>query len=178
MSVVVSGVEDLDVGFCHVGFLSEFLAQELFGCVKVSVEEPADESYGEHVAALEHGLVVHSGVGEAVLDHLGDGGCDDVLLDAELLDGVVGREFCLVKVGLLEAVGVDDDACGLLGELVLCLERCGVHGNEHVAEVAGGEDLVGSHVYLETGDARKAALRGADVCRIIGERTNVIADCC
>ena len=153
VSVVISGADDLDVGIGNRRLLGEFLADEVFRNLQVAVEEPAHQTYGEHVAALQHGFVVHSAVGEAVLHHLRDGGSDDILLDAHLLDGVVCLEGGFLQVCCLEGIRVDDDAGGGLGELVLRLQGSGVHRYQYVALVARRVDLVCTDVYLEAGDA-------------------------
>ena len=60
LSVVVSVHEDLGIRFDECGFLGELAFEEVYGAVDGSVEEPAYESEREHVAGLEHGLVVQS----------------------------------------------------------------------------------------------------------------------
>ena len=125
-------MEHSDVSLGHFGLLGKLLAQEGFRSVEVAVKQPAYQTHGKHVAAFEHRLVVHTRAGKAVFHHLGDRGCDDILLDAHLFDGVVGLELGLVKIRLLEAVGVDDDASGPLCKFILSLQRCGVHGHQYV----------------------------------------------
>ena len=51
---VITGLDDADVSFGYFGLLGKFLAQEVKGYLDVAAVEPAHESEGEHVAALEH----------------------------------------------------------------------------------------------------------------------------
>ena len=68
------------------------LADEVFGNREVAVEEPAYQTYGKHVAALQHGLVVHARVGQGGLGHRGDGHLEHLTGDAQLGEGVVGDD--------------------------------------------------------------------------------------
>ena len=169
-------MDDADIRLGNSGFLGKLGAQEALGNGQVAVEEPAHQSEGKHVAALQHGLVVHARVGEAVLHHLRDGRCDNILLNAHFGNGVVGLEGSLLKVSLLETVRIDDDASRRLGKLVLRLEGGSVHRYQHVAQVAWGKHLAGSDVNLEAAHACQRALRGADVGGIIRERADVVSD--
>ena len=118
--VVVSGADNLDIGFCNFGFLGEFLADKLFGYRQVAAEEPAYQSHCKHVAALQHGFVVHTRVGKAVFHHLGDRSGNDILFDAHFFNGVVRLESGLFQIRFLECVRIDDNTCGRFGKLILC----------------------------------------------------------
>ena len=155
VSVVPSGVDDLDVGFGHFGLLAELLADEVFGYLEVAVEEPAHQTDGKHVAAFQDGLVVHARRGQAVFHHRGDGGSDDFLLDAHLFDGVLCLEGGLLQVGLLEGVGVNDNGAVGLDELILCLQCGCVHSHQYVTLVARCIYFLCTDMHLETGDARQ-----------------------
>ena len=120
MSVVVSGADNLDIGFCNFGFLGEFLADKLFGYRQVAAEQPAYQSHCKHVAALQHGFVVHTRVGKAVFHHLGDRSGNDILFDAHFFNGVVRLESGLFQIRFLECVRIDDNTCGRFGKLILC----------------------------------------------------------
>ena len=151
-TVVISGSDDLDVGFRDGGFLGELLPEELCHEVEVAVEEPAHESHSKHVAAFEHALVVHALVGETLLDHGGErAGHDAVGVDTHLAEVVVGGEFRFLQVVGPEGVGVDDDGGRRFGVAVLCFQGGSVHGHEHVALVTGRVHLAFAHVDLEAG---------------------------
>ena len=70
MTIVVTGTDHLNVCLGNSRFLGEFLADEVFGNREVAVEQPANQSYCKHVAALQHRLVVHAGVSQTILHHL------------------------------------------------------------------------------------------------------------
>ena len=153
--VVPTGVDDFDVGFCHFGLLGKFLVDKVFRHFQVAVEQPAHQSHGKHVAAFQDGFVVHARVGQAIFYHLGDGGCNDFLFDAQFLDGVIGGKGCFFQVCFLESICIDDDAAVGLGEFILRFQRGSVHGYQHVALVAGCVHLSCPDVYLEARYARK-----------------------
>ena len=98
VSVVISCMNDLDICFGYFGLFGEFFADKVFGYLQITVEQPAYQAYCKHIAAFQHGLVVHSGVGKAVFHHLRDGSGDDILLDAHLLYRIVGLESRLFQV--------------------------------------------------------------------------------
>ena len=74
-----------------------------------------------------------------------------------------------------ELVGVDDDrrAAGDVAEVGL--EGRGVHRDEHVGGVTGGQDVVVGEVQLEARDAGEGALGGADLRGEVGQRRQVVA---
>ena len=153
VSVVVAGLDNLDVGFCQLGLLGEFLPEEAEGDVEVAVEEPAHEAEGKHVAALEDALGVHPAVLKAVLYHRGEGaGYHSVGVNAHLAEVVFRLELCFLQVLGAKAVGVDDDGGTGLGVAVLCLQCCSIHGYEHVAEVAWRIDLSCTDMDLKSAD--------------------------
>ena len=175
-TIVVSGVDDLDVGLCHPGFLGEFLLEEVGHKGEVAVEEPAYESECKHVAAFLHGLWRHAVVSQALLDHVCDGaGHDAVGVDAHLAEIVIAVEVGLFQVDGAEGVGVDDDASLWFGILILCFKCGGVHGHEHVALVAWCIDLALADVDLIARHTGKRALRGADVSGIVWESGDAVA---
>ena len=153
-AVIVPGLNHLDVSLGHSRLLGELLTQEVVDQFEVAVEEPAHEAQGEHVAAFQHALVVHVLVLETRLDHLSDWACHHaVVVYAHLLKVVIGLELRLVKVVGSERVGVYYDSGRWLGIFVLSLQRRGVHGHEHVALVARGENLSLANVHLEAAHA-------------------------
>ena len=175
VAIVVAGLDDFDVGVGHSGLFGEFVAQEVLGGGKGTVEEPADEAESKDVAALEHALVVHARVGQGGLGHRGDGHLEHLAGDAQLGEGVVGDIEGFFHIGLGERVDVDDDYAAGLEEADVLLEGRGVHGDEHVAAVAGGVDTL-AHADLEARDAGQRPLRGAYFGGIVREGRNLVAD--
>ena len=110
VAIVVARLDDADVGLCNGRLLGKFLLEVVERHVQIAVEEPAHESEGKHVAALEHCLGLHATIGKAVLDHLCDGARDDAVgIDTHLSQGIFGLEGRLLQVARAERVGVDDD---------------------------------------------------------------------
>ena len=170
VTIVVTRLDDLDIGFGYGRLLGELLAQEVEGHVEVAAEEPAHESQGEHIAALEDALGVHSRVGKCILHHRGEGAGDDTIRIYAHLGDVVGSfELSLLQILGAEGVGVDDDCCVGLGIAQLCLECCSVHCHQHIAQVARSIDLGSPNMHLESAHTRQRALRGTNVCGIVGE---------
>ena len=60
VSIVVTCLNHLDVGFSHTRLLGKLVLEEVERNVQVAVEEPADQSEGKHVTTLEHRLHVHT----------------------------------------------------------------------------------------------------------------------
>ena len=174
MSIVVSGADNLDIGFRNFGLLGEVLTDEVFGYCQVAVEEPAYQSHCKHITALQHGFVVHTCVGKAVFHHFGDRSGNDILFDAHFLDGIICLESRFFQIRLLECIRIDDDTCGRFGKLILGFQCSGIHCYQYIAFVTGGIDFVRTDMHLKTGYTCQRALRGADVCRIVRECADVI----
>ena len=155
-TIVVACFHDADVGLCHGRFLGKLLMEELLHQADLAVEEPAHQSEGEHVAALQDGLVVHAAILQAILHHCGDGASHHVVgVDLHLAQVVVACELRLLQVGGTKGVGVDDDGCQRFGVAVLSLERRCVHGYEHVTLVAWRVNLSFTDMHLVTRYARE-----------------------
>ena len=175
--IVVSGLNDALVGVGDGRFAGEFFGQEGKCHGDVAIVEPADESECKHVAAFENRFIVHAAVDQAVLHHAGHGTCADAVGVDPHFSPVVGRfEFSLCKVLFTEGVGVDDDGSTGFCKSVLCLQCGSVHGHQHIAEVAGCENLFGTDVHLESAHAGQRALRGTDVSGIVGEGADAVTD--
>ena len=175
VTIVVTSLYNLDVSLSNGGFLRELFTKEISHEVEVTREEPANESEGEHVTALQHSLVVHACVLQRILHHLGDRTSDDAVgVDAHLTEVVGGLELCLVEIVLCERVGIDDDGSARLSVTILCLEGCSIHSYEHIALVARGIYLTSTDVYLETRHTSQRTLRGTDVGWVVGECGNAI----
>ena len=174
--VVVSGLHHPHVALGQSRLLAELGLQKVVHQPQVAVEEPAHQPQGEHVAALQDGLVVHSTVGQTLAHHRRDGAGDEAIgVESHLLEVVFAVDFGLFQVGLPEAIGVDDDAGLRLGILVLSLQRGGIHGHQHVALVARSIDTALADVYLVARYARERTLRSPDVGRVVGERGDAVA---
>ena len=92
---------------------------------------------------------------------------------------VIERALCIPRLlqrAVAERVGVDDDRAALREIAQVRLERRGVHRNEDVRPVAGGEDVVVREVDLEPGDAGERPGRRADLRREVRERREVVAE--
>ena len=156
VSIVITRLDDLDVGLCHTRLLGKFLAQEVEGNLQVAVEEPAYQSQGKHVAALHDALHVHAAVLQAVLHHRGEGtGNDTVWINTQFTEVVLRLEGCLLQVLGTEGVCVDDDGCIGLGVFELGLQGCGIHGHQHVAQVTRRINLTSTDVNLKTRHSRQ-----------------------
>src|SRR5690606_15566043 len=88
----------------------------------------------------------------------------------------VGGVADLGQVALGELVGVGDDV-GAAGQVAeVGLERGGVHRDQDVGGVAGGEDVVVGEVQLEAGHAGQGAGRCADLGGEVGQGGQVVAE--
>ena len=159
MSVVVSSLNHLDVGLGDGGFLGELLTQEISYKVQVAIKEPADETQGEHVTALHHGLHVHAGISQTVFYHRGKRTLDDAIrVDIHLTEVLLSLELSFFQVLGSEGVGIDNNGGTRLCITVLRLQRSSVHGYQHIAFVTRGIDLAGTDVNLE--ECRDAVTNG------------------
>lgn len=177
VAVVEAGLKDQSVGLVDCGLLGEFVLEVTEGRFERTVEEPADKAEGEDVAAFKHALVVQPCLGQSGAGHGGDGHFDDLGLDAEFLEGLVGSEKSFPEVSFLEGVDVDDDYAAGLEEAEVLLEGRGIHGHEDVALVAGSVHT-GAYAHLKARYAAERALRGADFRGIVGKCGDEIAQPC
>ena len=60
VSVVIACLDNLDISFSNGWLLSKLLLEEVSDKVEVAAEQPAHQTKRKHVAALEHGFVVHA----------------------------------------------------------------------------------------------------------------------
>ena len=175
--VVEAVFQNLLVGGDDLGvLLRELLLQIVEDVVERALEDEAGHAEGEHVLALVHRLLVHAALFQALLGEGGDGGDDEVtVFHSKLREGVVGFETGLLHESLGERVGVHKDAGCTLAPFGVGLEGRRVHGDEHVAEVAGSVHVGASYVHLETGNAGYCAVRGAYLGGIVRESRKGIA---
>ena len=151
VAVVITGLNDTYVRFGNGRFLLEFLLKEAVDQSEVTVEQPADNTECKHIAALQHGLVVHSCICQTLLYHLRyRAGYDAVGVDTHLAQIVITAELGLLKVARTEGVGVNDDGSVGFAMLVLHLQCCRIHCNKHVAAVARRIDFSCTDMHLET----------------------------
>ena len=112
MSIVITCLHHLDVILCDSRFLGEFLFQEVGDQGEVTVEEPADQSEGEHITAFQDRLVVHACVSQTILDHRRQRALDDTVgVDTHLAQVILTLKLCFLQVFGTEGVCVDDNRC-------------------------------------------------------------------
>jgi hypothetical protein len=80
-----------------------------------------------------------------------------------------------LEILLVEAFLVDDEDAAGLRIVDVGLERRGVHRDEDVELVAGGEDLARREVQLEGADAGERARGSPDLGREVRQRRDVVA---
>jgi hypothetical protein len=140
--------------------------------------QPRQQPEREHVLRAARVLArqvelldrAHGELGQVELVHL-------VGVEGVVLERVV-RVAGPGQVAGGEVVGVDDDrrALGQVGQVGP--QRRGVHRDQHVGRITGGEDVVVGEVHLERRHARKGAGRCADLRREVGQRGEVVAQRC
>ena len=175
-AVVIAGLEGQGVGEGDGGFLGELGGDVLERRVERPAIEPVDQAEGEHVFAAIRFL-------GAKARFLGGGGVELVDGDAHeaiatqraVIEGVIGVAG-LAEVDGGEGIVVDDDDAAVADAGKIGLEGGGVHGDESVYFVAGGEYFGAGEVDLVSADAGESSSRGADFGGEIGEGADVVAD--
>jgi len=119
--VIISGLDNLYIGFCHGGLFGKFLTQHIERYLQVAVEQPAHQSERKHVTAFQNSFVVHARVSQTGFDHLGDRSSNHIVFDAQLLYRIIRRESGLLQIFGLETIGVDNNTCCRFGISVLGL---------------------------------------------------------
>ena len=151
VTVVITGLDNLDVGLGQFRLLGELVTQIVECYLQVAAEEPAYQTQSKHIAALENGLGIHAAVCKSVLYHLGKGACNyAVRINTKLCKRILSLECCFLQVRLLESVCINDNCGVLLGVLELCLESGSVHCYQNITLIARGINLAGADMYLET----------------------------
>ena len=177
VSVVVTCLNHLYISLCDARFLGKLVFEEVERDFEVAVEEPTYQTEGEHIAAFEDALVVHTRIGEAVLHHRCEGAEDNAVgVDAHFAEVVFGCKLRLLQVGRLETIGIDDNSCIRLCIFILSFEGCGVHSHKHVAFVARSVNFFRSDMHLKTRNACQRTLRSANVCGIVGEGADAVTN--
>ena len=151
MTIVETSLHHLDVVLGNSRLLGELLTKEISHQVQVAVEQPADQSEGEHITALEHGLVIHTGVGQAFLHH----GCQRTLdhsvgINTHLSQIILCLESGLLQIVRTKRVCIYDNGSLRLGVTILSLQCGGIHRNENIAQITRGIDFTCTDMYLES----------------------------
>ena len=100
---------------------------------------------------------------------------DDVLFELVGLQRV-GYVTHLRQVALGELVGVGDHHSAARQVADVGLQRRGVHGDQHVGPVTGGQDVVVGDVNLEGRHTRQGACGGADLGGVVRLSRQVVAE--
>ncbi len=177
VSVVVAGLKNLGVGLVNGRLFAEFLFQMVESGVDRAVEKPADQTKRKYIAAFKHTLGIKTGIGKSGFGHRGHRHFHYLGLDAEFLERTVSGVFRFFKIGFAEGVDIHNNHATLFKELVILLQCCRVHGQQHIAAVAGGVHIV-AYAYLKAGNAAKRTLGSADFGRIVRKCRHLIADAC
>ena len=143
--------------------------------VQGTVVDETSHSESEHVLALVDRSDVKSAVLKAFFRQLGDRSDDDVpVLDVEFLKRIALKAG-LVQAHVIESILVYKDCSVSLEPFGVCLQGCRIHGDQHVAEIAGGVNLAAPYMNLKTGHAGDGALRGPYLCRIVRKCGEAVA---
>ena len=154
LAVVITIDHHLGVRCNESRFLLELVLQQMNGFIHRFVKEPIDKTEGEHVTALQDGLIVHAGL----LERLFGQRCQrhrnylHGLWDAKFREGVLRMilGFLEVFVGQCVRINNHDGMTVIERELIIemrlrmvemrtqstYLERRGIHGYNHVGFVA------------------------------------------
>ena len=176
--IVIARVDSQLVGFCHDRIFPCEFGLQIFVCVRFgTVEEVEADAQREHVLALDHGLVVQSGLLERFARHRRDVGDDDVVfVQSELRDRIERGESRFLEMLFGDRIAVDDHRRALLEPFAVGFERCGVHGYEHVAVVAGVEFAVTAEVYLKSRYAGHGSLRRTNFGGVVRKGRDAVSE--
>ena len=178
VSIVVTCLDNFDIGFCHTCFLRELLFQIVECYFQVTIEEPANQSQCEHVTALVHRFHVHTRICQTVFHHLSDrAGNHTIGVDSHLTKIICSLEGCLLQVFRTKRVSIDDDSSSRFRIAVLGFQCCSIHGNKYITQVARCIDLTCTDMYLESRYTRQRALWSAYICWIIRECADAVTYC-
>ena len=156
VTVVITGLDNLDVGLGQLRFLGELVTQIVECNLQVTAEKPAYKTQSKHIAALENGLGIHATVRESIFYHLGKGACNYAIrINSQLSERILSLESGFLKVCLLESVCINDNSGVFLGVLELCLESGGIHCYQNITLIARGINFTCADVYLKTRNAGK-----------------------
>jgi hypothetical protein len=152
--------------------------EETFGERVLAAVHPVDEAEHEHVLAAV--LLLHA-EGRA-LERRAREFRHVHAVQLEVHQRAIRQRIGFIDVAretqvlLVEAIGVGDDGAALFHLAEVGLQRSGVHHHQHIALVAGREDLHTAEVQLITADTSERALRRTDLRREIREGADVVAE--
>ena len=151
MTIVETCLYHLDVVLGDSWFLGKLLTKEISHQVQITVEQPAYQSEGEHITALEDSLVVHTAVLKTLFYH----GCQRALnhtvgINTHLSQIILCLERSLLEIIRSEGVCIDDDGSLWLGVAILSLQRCGIHGHQYITQITRRINLSSTNVHLES----------------------------
>ena len=177
--IVETIVHHFPVGLDHLRMLLAETTLEIgVDIIERTVVDEACHTQSEHVLALVDGREVQSAVLEAFFSQPGYGSYDYVpVFDMEFLERIP-LEPCLVQSLVIKGVLVHQNRRVPLQPFRIGLERRGIHGHQHVAEITGSVDLAAADMYLETRDTCHSPLGSPDLGRIIRESGKAVTvDC-
>ena len=176
LAVVPARLQRQHVGLGDVGLAGELLPDERLAGLDRPAVHPRQQAEREHVLGA---LAVLLGRADRLDRTEGQRGHRDGVHD------VVGELVGLQRVGLVahlgevalgELVGVGDHQSAARQVADVGLQRGGVHRDEDVGTVAGGQDVVVGDLDLERRDAGQRALRRADLGGVIRLGRKVVAE--
>ncbi len=176
LAVVPAGTKGREVGVEDLGAGAELPREEGLGAGHRTGVHPGEQAEGEHVLRP---LLLLAGQPVEARERLDRDRRERHRVDVErveraVLEGVRGIPDPAEVAGG-ELVGVEDDRRAAGDVAQVGPERRGVHRDEDVGRVAGGEDVVVGEVELEARYPGQGALGGADLGREVGERRQVVA---
>ena len=175
-AVIPARLEGEDVGLGDIGLAEELLPDEVLAGLDRPPVHPRQQAQREHVLGA---LAVLLGRPDRLDGSQREGGHRDRVHDIFLeLVGLQRVRYVtdLRQVALGELVGVRDHhaAAGQVPDVGL--QRRGVHRDEHVRPVTGGQDVVVGDVDLERRDTRQGACGGPDLGGVIRLGRQVVAE--
>ena len=175
---MVTSIQNGAVGLDHLILAFELGLKILVDGIEFTVKQVHHDAEGKHVLRLEHRLVVHAEVLQGLFGEFRNGGLHDLIFREGAVDCRVIGIASLFEGLFGDRVGVEDDDGAWTEPAHVCLDGGGIHGNQHVAEVARGVNRFVSEMHLETRDASHRALRGTDFSRIVREGGEVVSSKC
>ena len=167
LSVVVAGLEHLDVGVGDLGLLAKLFLDALNFAIDLAVVHPEHEAEREEVLAARDLLGRQPTVGERGRGQLGDVDLvQAVLLQRSVVDGVGGIAGHLHVLGS-ERAGVHDQRAFCAQIAQVGLQRGRVHRHQHIGLIARRVDLAAGEVELESRNSRQRAGRSANLGGIV-----------
>ena len=150
--------------------LAKLVANISNGVVEWFVVEEEANAERKHIFALNDCLIVKPRILQCLFCHRGNIGSEDIeILNAEFFEGVRCFEARPCNALVVERVAINDDGCILFEPHHIGFERSGIHRNQRIAIITGGEHTAAAEVNLKTGNTSDSALWRTDFGRVIGE---------